>query len=306
MTNPILQRLGFSDNDRVVVLHADDIGMNHASVMAYADLLAHSPLSSAATMVPCPWFPAAAQLFREQAAHSKIDVGVHLTLTSEWDASRWRPISTSDRASGLFDEEGYFYRDTPPVQAGATLEAVSAELRAQIDQAQAANIDITHIDSHMGTLLHPRFLQLYMELGFAYGVPAFAVRMSVEQLLARGIEQPLAAQIAAYLQQVEARGMPLFTSSYMMPLHKQFKVAERLEHAKRVLNSAEAGLHYFLIHPCIDTPALRYLAPDWEARVGDYNLFMSDEWQKAIDASGVKVVGMKALRDVMQNQPVSN
>ena len=89
--NPFLKKLGFSDNDRAVIIHTDDIGMCHASVQAFKDLWTFGTITSGATMVPCPWFPAVAQMCKENPA---IDMGVHATLNSEWVSYRWGPVST--------------------------------------------------------------------------------------------------------------------------------------------------------------------------------------------------------------------
>ena len=305
-TNPALQQLGFSANDRVFVFHADDIGLNYASVAAYENLLTDSPLSSAATMVPCAWFPYAATVCNNYLSHPNHDMGVHLTLTSEWNHCRWRPLSTIDPASGLLDTDRYFPQQVEPVQRDAAIGVVEQELRAQVERAISAEIDITHIDTHMGTLMHPRFFPTYMELALEYNVPAFGVRWTVPYLMQRGLDQAVAEQIVAYLADVAARGMPQFDGSFMLPLDQGFTLSDRLEIAKQMLNSAEAGLYYFLLHPCIETPALRKLAPDWKARVGDYNLFMSDEWRREIEASGIKIVGMKTLRDAMRKERTTN
>src|ERR1043165_8532210 len=77
--NPFLKKLGFSDNDRLVILHTDDIGMCHASVQAFQDLWQLGTITSGATMVPCPWFPAVAKMCRE---NPDIDMGVHATLNA--------------------------------------------------------------------------------------------------------------------------------------------------------------------------------------------------------------------------------
>jgi predicted glycoside hydrolase/deacetylase ChbG (UPF0249 family) len=114
--NPLLKKPGLADDDRLVILHADDVGMCQASLTAFADLVEFGLVSSGATMVPCPWFPAVAAYCRE---HPGVDLGVHLTLTSEWDTYRWGPLSTRDPASGLLDGEGYFYRCSEGVQEHA-------------------------------------------------------------------------------------------------------------------------------------------------------------------------------------------
>src|SRR5580765_7001185 len=104
--NPTLKRLGFASQDRVVLIHADDIGMSQSTIGALADVMEFGLVSSASVMVPCPWFPTAAAWSRE---HPDADIGVHLVLTSEWEHYRWRPVSTLDRASGLIDEEGFLH-----------------------------------------------------------------------------------------------------------------------------------------------------------------------------------------------------
>jgi len=118
--NPILAQLGFSATDRVAVIHADDVGMCQASLSAFVDLLEVGLVTTGSTMVPCPWFPATAVFCRK---NSDVDMGVHITLTCEWENYRWGPISTVDQTSGLMDEEGYFPRRTSVVWEQAKVEA---------------------------------------------------------------------------------------------------------------------------------------------------------------------------------------
>lgn len=98
-------------------------------------------------MVPCPWFPEAADL---AVTNRELDVGVHLTLTSEKRPYRWRPLTAPPRSAGITDEFGYFWADVTSVRRSAVPEAVEIELRAQIDTALATGIDVTHLDGHMG------------------------------------------------------------------------------------------------------------------------------------------------------------
>jgi predicted glycoside hydrolase/deacetylase ChbG (UPF0249 family) len=151
--NPVLRKLGLAENDRVVIIHADDVGMCQATLPAFAELVDFGLISSAAVMVPCPWFLAAAAFCRE---HPGVDVGVHSTLTSEWETYRWGPISTRDPNSGLLDAQGCFPRTSEEVQARAQPEAARTELEAQVKRAVEAGVDVTHIDTHMGTVAHPR------------------------------------------------------------------------------------------------------------------------------------------------------
>ena len=100
--NPALKKLGFSENERLVIIHVDDIGMCQASVAAFADLWDFGLVSSGAVMVPCPWFLEAAKYASQ---HPQADLGVHLTLNCEWDTYRWGPLSTCDPQTGLLDAQ---------------------------------------------------------------------------------------------------------------------------------------------------------------------------------------------------------
>lgn len=293
--NPTLPRLGLSGNDRVVIFHADDIGMCQSSVTAYADLLDAGLMSSAAVMVPCPWFPAAAALASENASHPRLDIGVHLTLNSEWSRYRWGPLSTRQTDSGLIDAEGYFHSLSAAVHAHANLAAIERELVAQIERALAMGIDVTHIDSHMLTLFHPRLAPSYVALGQTYRLPVFMLRRAgMERWFGPG-NLTLAEQDA--WEGMEAAGMILFDSLYVPRLdhHEQ-----RLAEAMQSLDSLGPGLHYFAFHPSHDTPELRAMAPDWRCRLADYELFSSDAWRQAIARSGVKVISFRPLRDLMR------
>ena len=295
--NPILKKLGLSESDKAVVFHADDIGVLQASVQAWSGLIEGSPMTAASVMTPCPWFRGAVAEF---AQHENADVGVHMTLNSEWDTMRWRPLSTVDPASGLFDEEHYSPRTTAMVQENADPDAVAVELKAQMDRALEAGIDVTHIDSHMGTLFHPKFLEAYIRMGFAYQVPALILRSNQDSLIQRGYSEQVAAQIEGALKFVEERGMPMFDSIVMLPLREAQAVSDRTQVAKEFLENMKPGLHYFIFHPAVAGPEIKAVAPDWEARHGDYELFKSEDWKSIVADSGVTSVSCRQLRDVFR------
>jgi YdjC-like protein len=144
---PLLHALGFSPDSRVAIFHADDVGMCHGANVAFEELSRKGSINCGSVMVPCPWFTEVVEM---AAADARLDVGVHLTLTSERTTYRWPPISTTSRSSGLIDESGYFWRRLPMLGAHVVPQAAEAEMRAQIERALAAGIDITHLDTHMG------------------------------------------------------------------------------------------------------------------------------------------------------------
>jgi predicted glycoside hydrolase/deacetylase ChbG (UPF0249 family) len=293
-SNPVLRRLGYAARDRVVIIHADDIGMCQAGIAALDSLLTAGTVSSMAVMAPCPWFPAAAAFCR---AHPQVDMGLHGTITSEWDAYRWGPLSTRDPSSGLLDPEGFFFRRSESVQESAGLEAVTVELEAQVRRALSAGIDLTHIDGHMYTLFHPKFLAAYLQTAAQHQLPALCFRFDEARARQAGYEAAAAAEVARFTAQLEEQGVPLFDHVFVMPLDD---AEDRLAVTKRALADLPPGLSYFILHPAMDTPELRAIAPDWRCRAADYEVFAGDAIREWLKPSGLQVIGWRPLRELVR------
>jgi predicted glycoside hydrolase/deacetylase ChbG (UPF0249 family) len=285
-----MRRLGLRDDDRAVIIHLDDVGMCQAALTAYTDLLDFGLLSSAAVMVPCAWFPAAAAFCR---AHPEVDMGVHITLTSEWDGCRWGPISTADPASGLLDDEGYLYRTAEAAQAHGDPQAAAVEMAAQVARALAAGVDVTHIDTHMGTVAHPRFAGAYLDVARQHRLAALVMTgWDLQQARSVDVAQPT----GELLQQMKETDFPFIDHLEMMPLEGD----KPLELAQAMFAGLPPGLTHFILHAAVDTPELRALAPDWRARVADYQLFTSPALRAFIRDQGIHVIGYRALRDLVR------
>ncbi|TCA09231.1 MULTISPECIES: ChbG/HpnK family deacetylase [Rhizobium] len=141
---------------RFVVVHEDDVGVSHGANTAFLELTRLGLCTAGSVMVPCPWFPEIAAIARDNP-ELDLDLGVHLTLNSDMKPYRWRPVTgVSDK--GLTDPDGYFWAEVTDVRSNADPAAVERELRAQIDAALAAGIDVTHLDCHMGTAMMPEFV----------------------------------------------------------------------------------------------------------------------------------------------------
>jgi len=293
--NPLLKKLGYSDTDRLVIIHTDDIGMCHASVEAFKNLWEFGTISSGAVMVPCPWFPATAAMCR---ANPEMDMGVHAVLNSEWDNYRWAPLSTRDESSGLIDDEGYFHQWHAGVYANARPEAVAVEVRAQVARAIAAGIEPTHIDSHMGTIMDPRYLESYLQAGAQHLLPNMLPRASAKGFWMMEGNAERIAQYTPVLQQLETQGFIMIDALLAMPLDNP---EDNVGIAKQLFSGVPAGITHFILHPSIDTPELRAICPDWPSRVANYEAFMSQELKDFIKNSGVQVIGYRALRDVLRH-----
>jgi predicted glycoside hydrolase/deacetylase ChbG (UPF0249 family) len=294
LPNPVLQKLGFSQDDRVAIIHADDVGMCQASVPAFFDLVEFGLVSCGAVMVPCPWFPMVAERCREQPG---VDLGVHLTLTSEWDTYRWGPISTRDLESGLVDDEGYFYRSSEAAQVHGDPGAVQVEMQAQVDRALAAGIDVTHVDTHMGAVAHPKFVSVYIQIALQYRLPPMIPRLDEAGWREVGFDAEMATFAAQFVRELE--GLPLLDHLTGLPLEED--PGDRIALAKMEIDALPAGISHLLFHPAQDSPELRAITPRWRSRVADYEAFSSEELRRYIRDAGVHVIGYRSLRDLMRS-----
>ena len=293
--NPFLNKLGFTDNDRAIIIHTDDIGMCHASVQAFKDLWAFGTITSGAVMVPCPWFPAVAQMCKENPA---IDMGVHATLNAEWESYRWGPVSTREASSGLMDADGYFHQWHPGVYQNAKPEAVAVEVNAQIEKALAAGIDVTHVDSHMGTIMSPLFIQSYIQAAGNRLLPNMLPRLDAQGIHLMGASEEDNIKYAPIMAQLESMGAPMVDGILGMPLEHG---DDHIGVAKKLFGELPVGITHFILHPSIDTQELRAIAPDWQARVANYNAFMSDELKEFIEDEDIKLIGYRQIRDAMRS-----
>ena len=163
------ERLGYPASARLLVIHADDLGMNHSVNRATFEALDKGWVTSASILVPCPWFPEVARWAKQ---HRNADLGIHLALTSEWTDLRWGPVSGVGRVPSLVDTNGYFPSDTPDVARNARIADVKYELRSQIDRAKNAGIPLTHLDMHMaGMVSSSELFGVYRKLRDEYKLP---------------------------------------------------------------------------------------------------------------------------------------
>jgi predicted glycoside hydrolase/deacetylase ChbG (UPF0249 family) len=296
--NPVLRRLGFSDTDRVAIIHTDDIGMCHASVEAFDRLWDFGLISSGAVMVPCPWFLHAAEYARQ---HPEADLGVHITLTSEWKTYRWGPISTRDPRSGMVDEQGCFYPLASLARTHGDPASVQTEMEAQVDRAIAMGMQPTHMDTHMGTVAHPKFLLGYLKLAVERRLPPMLFRLDEAGWMAAGLDAETAAMAAQTTQALESAGMPML--DHLVSLHLEF-ADQRMEYAQKTLGGLKPGISHFIIHPSVNTPELRAITPDWRSRAGDFELFQSAVLRDFIQAQGIHIIGYRRLQELMPDPSI--
>lgn len=273
----LAERLGYSPDDRLLIVNCDDLGMCHAANSGVYESLRMGVATSATLMVPCPWArEAAAQYLGE-------DVGVHLTLNAEWDLYRWGPITV---APSLLDGDGGFPRTQTDVWDHADIDEVRRELRAQIERAILWGFDVSHLDSHMGTLqLRPEFFDVYLELAVDFGLPLRLSGSSSERLVGFPFRQLAADEGVVF-------------PDHFVTVNNGVGSRRAVE---KVLFDLRPGVTEVYLHPAADTPELRALAPDWANRVDDLHLLVHDTALRArVDRSGVKLIGFRELRELQR------
>jgi predicted glycoside hydrolase/deacetylase ChbG (UPF0249 family) len=273
----LAERLGYGPDDRLLIINCDDLGMCQAANAGVYESLRRGLATSATLMVPCPWA-------REAAAHYMgEDIGVHLTLNAEWDLYRWGPIT---QAPSLLDGDGGFPRTTTDVWDHADLDEVRRECRAQIERAILWGFDVSHLDSHMGTLqLKPEFFDVYLELAVDFGLPLRLSGASSERLIGFPFRQ-LAAEEGVIFP------------DYFITVNNGVGSRRAIE---SVLFELRPGVTEVYLHPAADTAELRALAPDWPNRVDDHHLLVLDTaLQTRLERAGVIPIGYRALRDLQR------
>jgi predicted glycoside hydrolase/deacetylase ChbG (UPF0249 family) len=227
-------------------------------------------------MVPCPWARDAAAQYRGE------DVGVHLTLNAEFETYRWAPITY---CPSLLDGDGGFPRTLEDTWDHADLDEVRRELQAQIERAILWGFDVSHLDSHMGTLqLRADFYGVYLELAMDFGLP---LRMGG----ARG--QRVVG--FPYRDLATAEGI-VFPDNYVF-----YTSTGARKHVERALFDLRPGVTEVYLHPAVDADELRASYPDWAGRVEDHAFLCEDpSLPDLIERAGATLIGFRELRELQR------
>jgi predicted glycoside hydrolase/deacetylase ChbG (UPF0249 family) len=276
VSSTLVERLGHPADARMLIVNCDDLGSTRSANVAVYEAVRTGVGTSASLMVPCPWSRDAAAMYRGE------DVGVHLTLNSEWENYRWGPITHSP---SLLDGDGGYPRTLDDVWDHGDIEEVRKECRAQIERAIYWGFDVSHLDSHMGTLqLRADFFDVYLELAVDFGLPLRMPGASAEHAIGFPFRR-LAAE-----------------EGVVFPDH--FLYAELGAGPRRIekaLFDLPPGVTEVYLHPAVDTDELRASHPDWAHRVGDHAFLTRDSGlRRLIEKAGITLIGFRELRDLMR------
>jgi predicted glycoside hydrolase/deacetylase ChbG (UPF0249 family) len=281
----LAQLLGYPEDARLLIINADDFGMCHAENVATIAGLEPGAFCSSTIMVPCPWFE---ETVAFAARMPSADLGVHITHTSEWRAFKWGPVAGRGTVPSLVDGYGRFYPDVASLYAHADLEQVEVETRAQIDAALAAGIDVTHLDSHMGTVqLEPNYHALYVRLAAAYRLP---IRMANRAFM-RDMGMGHIAELADRL-------------GVLSPDHFWYggpsSPQETAAYWSNVLRQLKPGVSELYVHAAVDAPEMRALGDTWAQRAADFAFFTAPSTGALIRDLGITLIGYRPIRELQR------
>ncbi|HEV2826229.1 MAG TPA: polysaccharide deacetylase family protein [Pyrinomonadaceae bacterium] len=281
-----VERLGYPRDAKLLIVHADDLGMAHSINRASIKGLESGLVSSASIMIPCPWLPEIAAYAR---THPAADLGLHLTLTSEWTLYRWGPILPKERVPSLVDGNGYLYPTETEAGAHIDPKEAEAEIRAQIARARALGIQPTHLDSHMGTLYQSQ--ALFETLFRVAHDNKLLVRVSKEWFAAApflpsllGPDEVVVNSVISIEPNVTAEGWSKFYVD--------------------AIKNLQPGITEMIVHLAYDDEEMKGVAfdhPNWgsEWRQRDFQFVTSDAFRKLLRDNNVKLVTWREVGKLM-------
>lgn len=280
------ERLGYPRDSKLLIIHADDLAVAHSEDVASLDAIDRGAATSASIMVPCPWLTEVAEYAK---AHPDADLGLHLTLTSEWKTYRWGPVESKDRVPSLLESSGYLWPETDPAKQNIKSDEAEREIRAQIQKAIALGIHPTHLDSHMGVLFsRPDLFGVYVKLAHEYKLPFLAVRT------------PNAPP--ALLSMLSEKDVVLDSIVMASP---EVNASEWKNFYLKAIRDLKPGLTEFIVHLGHDDAELQAVTadhPDYGAawRQRDYDVITSPEFKKALDDNHVILIHWSDLKRITQ------
>lgn len=284
------EKLGFPKGKKVILLHMDDLGMCPEANAAADRYLKNNQIMSGAVMMPCP---NAVQAIQWAKAHPAVDIGLHLTLTSEWKTYRWPSVSPVSKVPGLIDPEGKMWHDVPDVVKHASAAEVETEIRAQIEKSIALGYRPNHIDTHMGTLYgSPAYAKAFLKVAQEYHIPANAINVGDPEVAKKFRAQgyPINAELISYVESYRLPKLDNFSSVDEGATYEKKRAAFLAQ-----VKSLKPGLTEIIFHPALLTENLKTITNSWQQRVWEAELFADPVVRDFFKQEGIIITNWKEI-----------
>ena len=283
------EKLGYPVDSKVVMLHADDIGMCSEANEAVIPYLLNDQIQSASAMVPCPWFNDIADWYKK---HPEMDIGLHLTLTSEWKNYRWGPVSNPSSVPELIDPEGYLWRGVIDVASRTPVAIIEKEVRAQIERAYKRGIKPGHIDTPMGTLYSKvEYAEAFFNIAMEYGIPANVIEFTPDRVQKfRKQGYPITARL---IESGRKYTLPKLDDFSSVPDGKTYQ--NKKENFFDLIQNMEPGITEIIFHPSINSEGLKKITNSWQQRVWESKMFSDPEVIQFLKNEGIIFTNWKEM-----------
>ena len=281
------QILGLPADSKLLIIHADDVGMCHSVNRATFIALEEGAISSASVMVPCPAFPEVAEY---ASAHPEYDFGIHSTLISEHRAYKWGPVSNKHHGPDMVDEQGHFWHRNNLLRARA--REIGDEISAQIIQAKQCGLNPTHLDSHTFSVARPEYIPIYVQTARRFGLPF----LITEHWHGFCSPDDRTRHEDVIVDDVFQAGRSITPSSL-----EDFYLS--------VLPEVKPGLSELIVHPAFDEPELQSIYEGHEAygaawRQRDFEVMCSQKFKSALRENGIQVINWGMIQAAIQSNAV--
>jgi len=280
------QKLGYPEETKLLIIHADDAGLSHSENMATIQALQKGIVNSYSIMVPCPWFYEMAMFAK---SNPQFDNGIHLTLTCEWENYKFGPVLPASEVPGLVDGNGYFHKNREELRKNASAEEVARELQAQIEKALKLGLKPTHIDSHMYSVgSTPEFFKVYRDLGKKYNLPVLINKQLMEMV---GLNPE------STIEQTDFIINKTYVGEFV-----DFDKGGLSDFYSSVIENLESGLNLILIHPAFDDNEMKGVTvnhPNFgsEWRQIDYDFFTSEKTRFKLKEKNIEMVTWNDIKN---------
>jgi len=281
----INELLGYPEDTKLLIIHADDIGLSHSTNRAVIDAFESHSITSGSVMAPCPWFPEFAAWAKNQAG---LDVGIHFTLNSEWKYYKFGGVLSACDIPGLLDMEGHFWPTVQQVAIAAKPEQMEKELRAQIDRALALGLKPTHLDSHMGSMyVNPVIFRTAVKVAKEYGLPV-------------SLPYNLLEPVAPFLKSEVTQDM-VGVDNFLM-LNGSDLNGDWIKMYTDIIKNLVPGLNEIVVHLAYDDDEMKAICVDHEEygstwRQKDLDLVSSNEFKALLQRNNIKLVTWKEIQE---------